>query len=221
MPPPRVVDATIYYSFYWTCFWGFTLGWSFRASGRRNVPTSGPALLVCNHQSHFDPPLVGLAARRPLTYLARSTLFTNKLFATAIRAYGAVPIDRDVGVEGLKAVFKALDEQRAVLMFPEGTRTPDGVMQPLKPGVSLVVKRATCPIVPVGLTGAYTAWPRAQLLPRPSPLFLAPTARTIAVHYGEPIPAGFYRRMDRNAILSDLTARISAAHDEAERLRRK
>lgn len=221
MPPPRVIDSLLYHGFYWTCFWGFTLGWSHRASGRRNVPESGPVLLVCNHQSHFDPPLIGVGAPRPLTYLARSTLFTNKLFATAIRAYGAVPIDRDVGVEGLKAVFKALDEERAVLMFPEGTRTPDGVMQPLKPGVSLVVKRATCPIIPCGLAGAYTAWPRAQLLPRPSPLFLPPSDRTIAVHYGEPIPAGFYRRMDRDAILTDLTARLTAAQAEADRLRRK
>jgi 1-acyl-sn-glycerol-3-phosphate acyltransferase len=221
MSLPRVIDSALYHSFYWTCFWGFSLGWSYRAGGRKHVPDTGPALIVCNHVSHFDPPLIGLAARRPLTYLARHTLFTNKLFAAAIRAYGAVPIDRGVGKEGIQAVFNALDEQRAVLMFPEGTRTEDGKMQPLKAGVTLVVKRVECPIIPCGIAGAYDAWPKGQKLPRPSPLFLKPTDRTIAVHFGEPVPPGHYKKMAREDILTDLHARIVAALGDAERLRRK
>lgn len=216
-----MIDSTLYHSFYWTCFWGFTLGWSYRAGGRRHVPDAGPVLIVSNHTSHFDPPLVGLAAPRPLTYLARHTLFNNKVFAAMIRAYGAVPIDRDVGKDGLQAVFKALDANRAVLMFPEGTRTEDGVMQPLKAGVTLVVKRADCPIVPCGIAGGFDAWPRKQLLPKPSPLPVAATGRSIAVHFGEPIPPGFYRKMGRDDILTDLHARIAAALAAAEKLRRK
>ena len=221
MPLPRVIDWSLYHSLYWTCFWTLGLGWSLRAGGRRHIPASGPVLIVSNHQSHFDPPLIGLAAPRPLTYLARSTLFNNKVFATMIRAFGAIPIDRDSGKDGLQAVLTALAAGRAVLMFPEGTRTEDGVMQPLKAGVSLLVKRADCPIVPCGVAGSYDAWPRAQMLPRPSPLFLADRGRSIAVHFGEPIPPGFYRKMDRDAILTHLSGRIAGAYADAERLRRK
>jgi 1-acyl-sn-glycerol-3-phosphate acyltransferase len=221
MSLPRVIDWTLYHGFYWTCFWGFTLGWSYRASGRHHVPKAGPVLLVCNHTSHFDPPLIGLAACRPLTYLARSTLFKNRLFAAAIRAYGAIPIDRETGTEGLKAVLAALAEGRAVLMFPEGTRTEDGAIQPLKAGVSLLVKRAECPIVPCGIAGGFEAWPRKQLLPAPSPLFLADRGKSITVHYGEPVPSGHYRKMDRDEILTDLHRRISVAQAAAEKIRRK
>lgn len=221
MPLPRVIDWSIYHAFYWSCFWGFGLGWSLRAGGRRHVPATGPTLIVSNHQSHFDPPLIGVCAPRPLTYLARHTLFTNKVFAALIRAYGAIPIDRESGKDGLQGVLAALGEGRAVVMFPEGTRTEDGVMQPLKPGISLLAKRADCPIVPCGLAGAYDAWPRGQKLPSPSPLFLANRGRAIAVHFGEPVPPGYYRKMDRDAILTDLTSRIAAAHAAAEKLRRK
>jgi 1-acyl-sn-glycerol-3-phosphate acyltransferase len=221
MPLSAVAERALYYTTYWQAFWTFGLGWSFRASGRQRVPATGPVMLLANHQSHFDPPLIGLASPRPLTYLARHTLFTNRLFAAYIRGLGAVPIDRETGKDGLQAVLTRLAEGRAVLMFPEGTRTEDGLIQPLKPGVTLLVKRAEFPIVPCGIAGAFQAWPRRQALPRPSPLFLPDAGRSIAVVYGEPIPPGYYRKMEREAILTDLQARITAAYQQAEKLRRK
>lgn len=221
MPFATVAEGALYYTTYWTSFWAFGLGWSFRAAGRHRLPTTGPVLILSNHQSHFDPPLVGLPSPRPLTYLARHTLFTNPPFAALIRGLGAVPIDRDVGKDGLQAVLTRLAEGRAVLMFPEGTRTEDGRIQPLKPGVSLLVKRAEFPIVPCGIAGAYEAWPRHQSLPKFNPLFLPDAGRSIAVVYGEPIPPGYYRKLDRAAILADLHARITAARQQAERLRRR
>jgi len=216
-----MIDSAIYYGGYWTSFWAFTLGWSFRAGGRENVPKTGPVLLVSNHSSHFDPWLFGLGAPRRLTYLARSTLFTNRIFAKFIRAYGAMPIDRDFGREGLESVVKAFDAGRCVIMFPEGTRSEDGGPQPLKPGVSLLVKRTNATIIPCGIAGSFAAWSRHSVLPKMSPLFLADAGRSIAVSFGKPVPAGMYRGMKREAILSDMQSRIAEQYAEAERLRRK
>src|SRR5262245_2125718 len=128
---------------------GFTLGFSYRFAGTAHVPKKGPALVIANHQSFLDPWIVGMAVKRPLTYLARKTLFRNRLFAAMIRSVNAVPIDQEgVGKEGIRAVLEALEKGQAVLVFPEGSRTPDGVMHELRPGIQLLIKRARAPIVP-------------------------------------------------------------------------
>jgi 1-acyl-sn-glycerol-3-phosphate acyltransferase len=178
-------------------------------------------LLVANHQSFIDPVLVGSAAPRWLTYLARSNLWHNRILARLIDAYQAVPIDRGFGKEGLQTVLGLLDIGRAVLMFPEGERTHTGELQPLKPGVSLLVKRVTCPIVPVGIAGAYQAWPRQRKWPLLDPLVLASRGRGIAVAFGEAIDPARYKGMDREAMLADLGAAIRTAYEMAERVRRK
>jgi 1-acyl-sn-glycerol-3-phosphate acyltransferase len=202
-------------------FYAFTFGWSFRATGREDLPQQGSVLLVANHQSFIDPVLIGAAAPRWLTYLARSNLWNNRILARAINVFGAVPIDRGFGKEGLQTVLDQLARDRVVLMFPEGERTHGGELQPLKPGVSLLVKRVMCPIVPVGVAGAYQAWPRTRKWPLPDPLMLATRGRAIAVAFGEPIDPKRYKGMDRDAILTDLGLEIREAYEAAERIRRK
>ncbi len=197
------------------------MGWSLRVSGRHNVPKTGPVLLVANHESHFDPPLVGICSPRPLRYLARSTLFKLKPFAWTISTLGAVPIDREVGTDGLKAVLGMLEEGYPVLMFPEGTRCETGSMEPFKPGISLLAKRAKCTIVPVGVAGCYEAWPRHKKLPTPSPLMVPATSRTIGVHFGEPYSNDIYRKMDRDGILTHLQDRVAEARVGAVKIKRK
>src|SRR5262249_22164602 len=121
----------------------FTLGFSLRTVGRTNVPSSGPALLIANHQSYLDPVLLGLSCLRHLCYLARKTLFRHALFRMLIRSLNAVPIDQDgVGKEGIKTVLEQLRQGRVVVVFPEGERSGDGKMQALKPGIHLLIKRA-------------------------------------------------------------------------------
>ena len=202
-------------------FYAFTFGWGFRAAGRANLPLSGPVLLVANHQSFIDPVLVGAAAPRWLTYLARSNLWHNRVLARVIDAYGAVPIDRGFGKEGLQTVLEQLAKGKAVLMFPEGERTLGGELQPLKGGVSLLVKRVTCPIVPVGIAGAYQAWPRTRRWPLLDPLPLASRGRAIAVAFGEPIDPARYKGMEREAMLADLEVAIRTAFEAADRVRRR
>ncbi|HEV2948308.1 MAG TPA: lysophospholipid acyltransferase family protein, partial [Gemmataceae bacterium] len=132
-----------YESFFWVSGPAMTLGFSLRTDGMRHVPKSGPALLIANHQSYLDPDLVGIAARRHLCFLARKTLFQNKVFAWLIRTLEAIPIDQEgIGIDGIRDILDQLQAGRAVLVFPEGERTHDGQLQPLRPGVSLLIKKA-------------------------------------------------------------------------------
>ncbi len=200
----------------------FTLGFSLRTTGTRNMPMHGPVLLVANHQSFLDPPLVGVAVRRELVYLARKTLFRNPFFTRLIRAYNAVPIDQDgIGKDGIRTILEQLQMRRAVLVFPEGERTPNGPMLPLKPGIHLLIKRTQAAIVPVGIAGAFEAWPRHRPFPIPAPLFIPAVGGTIGVAIGEPEDARRYAELPREKALTELFDRINAMQRHAERLRRK
>jgi len=210
-----------YLGTHYAAFYAFTFGWSFRATGSENVPKSGPVLLVSNHQSLMDPPLVGLAANRPLTYLARHDLWKNPWLGRLISLYGAVPIDRGFGKDGLQTVLRLLEEDRAVLMFPEGERTTDGTISPLKPGVSLLVKRLKCPIVPVGIAGAFEAWPRNRKRPHFDPLLSRSRGRSIAIAFGKAIGPEHWVGADRESIVHDLDTAIADAFQMAKRIRRK
>ncbi|NRA56688.1 MAG: 1-acyl-sn-glycerol-3-phosphate acyltransferase [Phycisphaerales bacterium] len=146
------------------------------------MPDSGPVLVVANHQSYYDPPLIGGGIKkRPLDYLARAGLFKNPLFGRFISAFNAFPIKEDTGDRAaLNAVIDRLHAGGAVLLFPEGRRTRDGHVMPLKRGMALILRKARCPLLPVAVDGVYDVFPPGQK--RPS-LFRGP----IGVHYGEPI----------------------------------
>lgn len=218
---PGLIGRLWYDAAYWTMWTVFTLGFSYRGKGRGNVPRRGPALVLANHQSMFDPMLVGLSLPRYPTFLARSTLFDVPVLGSAITSVGAVPIDRGMGKDGIRRVLDALGRGGAVIMFPEGERTHTGAVQPLKAGVSLLIQRVNCPIVPVGIAGAYAAWNRFMRWPRFSPPFLPPGESTIGVSMGEPIDPARYKGMGRNELLADLRGEIVKQVAVAEEVRRK
>lgn len=221
MSLPGLVNTATYNGLYWTAFYGFTFGWGLRAVGRENLPRTGPALLLANHQSFFDPFMIGVAARRRIAYLARSNLWNNRIIGLTMTQFGAVPIDRGFGRDGLASVVAGLERGRAVLMFPEGERTRTGQLQPLKSGVSLLLKRVTCPIVPVGVAGAYQAWPRHLVLPAPYPPVLPREGRSLVVAFGSPIDVSRFKGVDRDEMLGQLQAAIRTAVVQAEQARRR
>lgn len=199
-----------------------TLGWSFRVHGRRNLPAKGPVLIIANHQSFLDPPAIGAACNRHIVYLARKTLFNNPAFSFLIRTLKAIPIDQEgIAKDGIRGILAKLEEGWPVLVFPEGSRCDDGSMLPLAPGISLLIKRVRCPIVPVGIAGAFASWSRFRKLPVPSPLFLPATDRTIAVAIGRPRDPETVAHLPREEMLRVLAADIQAAFDQAEAIRRK
>src|SRR5262249_58440248 len=126
-----------------------------------------------------------------------------------------------VGKEGIKSILEQLLNGRAVVVFPEGERTHDGNMQAFKPGISLLIKRARAPIIPIGIAGAYQAWPRWRKLPLPAPLFLPACERHLAVVAGQPLDARHYADMPRDQMMEELFHEVAQARQQAEKLRRK
>lgn len=159
-----------------------TLFWRLDVWHANRVPASGPVILAANHASFADPPLVGAAALRPLRFLARSTLFEKWWFAGLIRSLRATPVDREGGGTGLKTALRALENGDALLLFPEGTRSPDGQLRPFRAGVGLVAARSKALVVPVRIFGAHDVWNRHRRWPRPG---------RVAVKFGRPFdPVG-------------------------------
>src|SRR4051812_39425857 len=151
----------------------------FRVYNPENVPLKGPVILACNHASFIDPPLVGSGLHRPINYLARESLFRFPVVGTILRSWNAVPVDRDGGgAAGLRAILDRLLAGGAIVLFPEGTRSPDGRLQPARSGIGLTVIKSNAPVVPVRVFGTFEAYNRNMKFPRPHP---------IAVKYGRPI----------------------------------
>lgn len=137
-----------------------------RVYGRGNVPRNGGILLASNHQSYLDPILVGIAVDRELNFMARRSLFKNFLFRSLITIFNAFPIERNYpDIKGVKETIERLKSGKAILVFPEGTRTKDGKIGKIKAGISMIAEHACVPIIPVLIQGAYEMWPRRRFLP--------------------------------------------------------
>jgi 1-acyl-sn-glycerol-3-phosphate acyltransferase len=159
--------------------------------------------------------------RRRTWYLARKTLFKG-IFGDYLRSVGCVAVDQDgVAKEGLRTSAELLQAGKALIVFPEGERTWTGEMQDFKPGISLVLKRAPVTIVPVGVAGAYEAFPRVAKVPRFSPLFWPATGAALAASVGKPIPPEVYTKMEREELLKFLFQKVKAEVDQAEKIVRK
>lgn len=172
------------------------------------VPLSGPILLVANHQSHFDPPAIGSGIHRSTSFLARDSLFRFFAFRWLIKTLGADPIKRDTSdTAAMKRTIELLNDGHSVLVFPEGTRTPDGTIKPFKRGVAILLKRAKCKVIPVAIEGAFNAWPKGD-----RPHF---TGRRIAIAYGEPIDSQELIKDGPDKALEFLALEIDALRLEA------
>lgn len=174
----------------------------FRAYRRERIPADGPLVLLANHQSHLDPVLVGVASRRPLSFLARKSLFSG-MFGRLIGSLNAIPVDRDGrSISGLREILGRLQEGEATLIFPEGTRTHDGRIGPLRGGFGILVRRSGATVVPLGIAGAYQAWPRHRRVPRPG---------RVTLHVGRPIPPSTTATLTEEQLLALIQRRIEAS----------
>lgn len=168
----------------------YFLGWFFfrafyrfycryRAYNPERVPLEGPVILASNHASFLDPPLVGSGLRRGINYLARESLFRFPVVGWVLRRWNSVPVDREGGgAKGLKAILDRLLAGGAIILFPEGTRTRDGKLQPARSGIGLTVIKSKAPVVPVRVFGTFEAFGRHMHFPRP---------HSVAVKYGQPM----------------------------------
>jgi len=157
----------------------YRIGWSvfrvmyatyfrWRVFGAENVPVNGGVILASNHASFLDPPLVGCGLKRDINYLARESLFRFPGIGALLRSWNAVPVDRDGGgAKGLKIILDRLLNGAGIILFPEGTRTKDGKLQPARSGIGLTVIKSTAPVVPVRVFGTFVAYGRHIKIPRP------------------------------------------------------
>ena len=125
-----------------------------QVTGRENIPPMGPLVIVCNHLSNLDPPLLGASLPRRIRFLAKSSLFNaSAVGGWFLRSYGAYPLNRDgVDVRAYRWALNALATDGALALFPEGTRS-SGAMTRAKQGVVNIVLKSKAPILPVGITG--------------------------------------------------------------------
>ena len=168
----------------------YFVGWTFfrlmyvtyfrwRVFNPERVPLTGPVILASNHASFLDPPLVGCGLKRDINFLARESLFRFPVLGAVLRSWNAVPVDREGGgARGLKAILDRLHEGCAIILFPEGTRTHDGKLQPARSGIGLTVIKSDAPVVPVRVFGTLEAYGRDLKFPRP---------HRVVVKYGKPL----------------------------------
>lgn len=147
--------------------------YNYRVVGEENLDLPGGALVVSNHESFLDPPIVGIAFSEELHYLARKTLFNNPVARVVYNALNSIPVDQDrPDMTSLKTVIRLLKEGEKVVIFPEGSRTLDGNLLPGEPGVGLIVAKAGVPVLPVRIFGTRKALPRGGGLPQPADVTL-------------------------------------------------
>jgi cytidylate kinase len=150
-----------------------------RVEGLENIPRDHGAILAANHQSYLDILILGASVPRHVTFVARDTLAESRFLAFVMRGCGAILIKRGASDRAaLRAMTDRLRRGDLVAIYPEGTRSRDGKLGTFKGGAVMAARLGGVPIVPIGLRGAYRAWPRGQLLPSP---------RKVAVRFGPPI----------------------------------
>ena len=188
--------------YYWL---GYHLGrllaklfYGFRIIHRERVIQTGPVILATNHQSFFDPPLAGNAADRPIFFLAKKSLIDVPILGWLLPKLNVIPVNLEGGDRSaLKGLIRILSAGECALVFPEGTRTPDGNLQLAEPGLGLVIAKTRAPVVPMRIFGAFDAWPiggRIRLGPK------------ITIVVGEPI---YFSDADFEGGGRDLYARLS------------
>ncbi len=207
--------------YYWLSFLVvgafFRFKYGLKIIGRENIPESGCFIVAPNHESHLDPPLIGVCfAGRPLRYFAKIELFRiNPLFTLLIRSQGAIPISPNP--RDLKKFFRWVNyfkrTNQPFVIFPEGERTLNGDLLPAKPGIGFVVQMTGLPVVPVFIEGTYEALPRGATRLSNS---------RIIVNIGRPIDyvekygikVGKLDKSLANAIGDDIMSRIRELREE-------
>ena len=181
-----------------------------RAYGQRNIPDSGPVLLLCNHQSYLDLVALGVTIpHRHFYAMARRTLFRG-WFGGLLRALNAFEVDQERG--DLRAIRRAIELLKTgylVLIFPEGSRTPDGITREFQEGVMLLLRRARPVVVPAAVEGVYDAWPIWSKRPR--------LRARIAAAYGNPVTAEQLLELAPHEALDRLRGDVEALRADLQR----
>jgi 1-acyl-sn-glycerol-3-phosphate acyltransferase len=165
---------------------------------RERMIQTGPVILAMNHQSYLDPPLAGITCDRAIYFLARRTLMEVPLLGWLLPKLNVIPVNQEgIDRSALKALIRVLKSGNGALVFPEGSRTLDGNLQPAQPGLGILIAKTLAPVVPMRIFGAHEALPRGG-----GGLHFVP----ITIVIGEPI---LFTAVDLEFPGKDLYARLS------------
>jgi 1-acyl-sn-glycerol-3-phosphate acyltransferase len=161
-------------------FWGVNMcracGVTVSVHGSENVDWDVPLIVMANHQSHFDIPVIYAALPRSFGMLAKKELFRVPVFSAAMKGMRCVPIDRDNRRQSLQSLREAAEQVRSgksIVVFPEGTRSPDGRIHDLKKGPFYLAEMAGVPVVPVGVRGTRLVVPKNGVLVHPAEVIVS------------------------------------------------
>ncbi len=174
--------------------------------GAENIPKKGGVIIASNHLSHLDPPILGISVPRHVYYIAKQELTVVKPLALFMKMLGTILIDRSRGQRALQLAEEYVKKERAIIIFPEGTRSITGNLQKGKTGAAVIALKMGCPVVPSAIIGTDKAMRKHSKLIKPT---------KVKVRFGKPI---YVERMDMEIIpreeLVKLTDKIMSAINE-------
>jgi 1-acyl-sn-glycerol-3-phosphate acyltransferase len=136
---------------------------NYRVIGAENMIEEGPCIIAANHCSNLDPPLVGVACKRAIHYLAKKSLLDWPVLGPIFPQLNIIPVDqKNTDRSALMGAIRVVKNGGAVLIFPEGSRSPDGKLQPAQPGIGMIADKTGAPVVPVRIFGSFEALPKSR-----------------------------------------------------------
>lgn len=205
------LEWLVYQVSWLVCLWLCRFYVRLRTSGVSAFPRRGAVLILSNHQSLLDPILIGLTSPLRPHYAARSSLFVFRPLGWYLTALGGIPLNREgVATSGIKDLLRVLKDGKAVVFYPEGTRTHDGQVQSFRKGVGLILRRAEPTVVLCGIVGAYDSWPRTRPLPGPGMVW---------VHYRRWKAPANWKDLPEDELTANLETAVRSTFEEARRHR--
>ncbi|KRP36233.1 MAG: hypothetical protein ABS34_08290 [Opitutaceae bacterium BACL24 MAG-120322-bin51] len=161
--------------------WFFSTFYDYSTSGKSDVPLTGSAIFAANHISFYDPPAIGAQVHRQFNYFARDTLYKG-WFGKALHKLDTIPVAREnADIKSLKAIFKALKDNGAVAIYPEGTRSLDGKLAEPKAGAGMIACKSKATVIPTRIFGTFEVFGRQHKIPS--------LGGSIHIAYGPPMTA--------------------------------
>lgn len=157
----------------------FKICFRLRIEGAENCPKTGPLIIAPNHASFLDPLIAGFSVPRELNFMARDSLFRNKIFGRILMSVNAFPLRREgADMRAMRLALDKLRQGKAVLIFPEGTRSKDGFLGAPRAGIGLLTAMSGASVLPCYIKGSREMLPRGAVFPR---------FRKISVYVGKPL----------------------------------
>ncbi|MCU0666127.1 MAG: 1-acyl-sn-glycerol-3-phosphate acyltransferase [Candidatus Omnitrophica bacterium] len=161
------------------CFVFLKLCFGLKIYGRENIPKTGPVILACNHRSYLDPLILGVGAGKKVYFLARDTLFENKIFALILRALEVQPLERNsADIKALKSALRILSQKKTLGLFPEATRQAEGTFGKALGGVGFIASKSNAKVIPAYIEGSGSAWAKGAKMD---------FNRKVSIHFGKQI----------------------------------